>query len=89
MCAVCFPGFGVRPVGLVVRQSRITTVGELNLNPKGVPQHTNEGGWGRRGYTSYSFSNSALDGSELSASRPGRALALRKGPPVPVVQEIG
>jgi hypothetical protein len=35
---------------------------------------------GERRYSSYSFS--ALNGSEWSASRPGRALALGKGPPV-------
>jgi hypothetical protein len=40
-------------------------------------------------YSSYSFSTSAVDGDELSASRPGRALALRKGPSVPIVQEAG
>jgi hypothetical protein len=32
---------------------------------------------------------SALDGGEWSASRPGRALAPGKGPPVPIVQEAG
>jgi hypothetical protein len=35
-------------------------------------------------YSSYSFTTSALDGGEWSASRPGRAL-----PPVPIVQEAG
>jgi hypothetical protein len=43
--------------------------------------------WRRRGESkcsSYSFLNSALDGGEWSASRPGRAL-----PPVPIVQEAG
>jgi hypothetical protein len=40
-------------------------------------------------YSSYSFSNSALDGGEWSASRPGRALAPGKGPPVPIVQKTG
>jgi hypothetical protein len=39
--------------------------------------------------SSYSFSISGLDGGELSASRPGRALTPRKGPPVPIVQEAG
>jgi hypothetical protein len=32
---------------------------------------------------------SALDGGELSASRPGRALPPGKGPPVPIGQEAG
>jgi hypothetical protein len=44
---------------------------------------------GKRRYSSYSFSTSALDGGEWSASRPGRALALGKGHPVPIVQEAG
>jgi hypothetical protein len=42
-----------------------------------------------RRYSSYSFSTSALDGGERSASRPGRALPPGKGPPVPIVQEAG
>jgi hypothetical protein len=40
-----------------------------------------------RRYSSYTFSTSALDGGELSASRPGRALAPGKGPPLPIVLE--
>jgi hypothetical protein len=40
-------------------------------------------------YSSYSFSTSALDGDDLSASRPSRALVPGKGPPVPIVQETG
>jgi hypothetical protein len=40
-------------------------------------------------YSSYSFSTSALNGGEWSASRPGLALAPGKGPPVPIVQEAG
>jgi hypothetical protein len=44
---------------------------------------------GGDGYSSYSFSTSALDGGEWSASRPGRALAPEKGPPVPTGQEAG
>jgi hypothetical protein len=43
----------------------------------------------KRRYRSYSFSSSALDGSEWSASRPGYALGLGKGPPVPIIQEAG
>jgi hypothetical protein len=42
-----------------------------------------------RRYSSYSFSTSALDGGEWSASRPGRALPPGKGQPVPIVQEAG
>jgi hypothetical protein len=40
-------------------------------------------------YILYSFFNSALDGGEWSASRPGRALPPGKGPPVPIGQEAG
>jgi hypothetical protein len=48
--------------------------------------------WRRLGesrYSSYSFTTSALDGGEWSASRPGRAVPPGKGPPVPIVQEAG
>jgi hypothetical protein len=44
---------------------------------------------GERRYSSYSFTISALDGGEWSASRPGRALPPGKGPPVPSGQEAG
>jgi hypothetical protein len=44
---------------------------------------------GERSYSSYSFTTSALDAGELSASRPGRTLPSEKGPPVPFVQETG
>jgi hypothetical protein len=40
-------------------------------------------------YSSYSFSTSALDGFEWSASRLGRDLPPGKGPPVPIVHEAG
>jgi hypothetical protein len=40
-------------------------------------------------YSSYSFTTSALDGREWSASRPGRALPPGKGPLVPIGQEAG
>jgi hypothetical protein len=48
--------------------------------------------WRRLGgeeYSSYSFTTSALDGGEWSASRPGRDLPPGKGPPLPIVQEAG
>jgi hypothetical protein len=51
-----------------------------------LPQHS-YGGARERTYSSYSFTTSALDGVELSASRPGRVLTPGKGPPVPIVQE--
>jgi hypothetical protein len=44
---------------------------------------------GERRYSSYSFSTSALDGGEWSASRPGRALAQGEGTLVPILQEAG
>jgi hypothetical protein len=53
------------------------------IKGEGVPLHAMEA-HGERRYSSYSYSTSALDGSEWSASRPGRAL-----PPVPTVQEAG
>jgi hypothetical protein len=37
------------------------------------PATRHGGAWGDRSYSSYSFSTSALDGGEWSASRPGRA----------------
>jgi hypothetical protein len=40
-------------------------------------------------YSSYSFTTSAVDRGERSASRPGRALPSGKGPAVPIVQEAG
>jgi hypothetical protein len=48
-----------------------------------------EGALGEGTYSSYSFTTSALDGGEWSASRPGHALPPGKGPPVPIVQEAG
>jgi hypothetical protein len=47
------------------------------------------GAWGERRYSSYPFTTSALDGGELSALRPGRALSPGKGPLVPIGQEAG
>jgi hypothetical protein len=44
---------------------------------------------GERRYSSHTFSTSALDEGEYSASRPGCALALGKGPPVPIEQKAG
>jgi hypothetical protein len=43
------------------------------MNVKAVPLHAMEA-WGESRYSSYSFSTSALDGGEWSASRPDRAL---------------
>jgi hypothetical protein len=44
---------------------------------------------GKSYYSSYSFTTSALDGSEWPASRFGRSLPPGKGPPVPIGQEAG
>jgi hypothetical protein len=44
---------------------------------------------GREEYSSYSFTTSAVDRGEWSASRPGRALPPEKGPLVPIVQKAG
>jgi hypothetical protein len=55
---------------------------------KAVPQHIHAGEGGR-GIIYNSFTTSALDGGELSASRFGHALVPGKGPPVPIVQEAG
>jgi hypothetical protein len=51
---------------------------------KAVPLHAMEALW-----SSYSFTTSALDWGEWSASRPGRALPPGKGPPVPIGEEAG
>jgi hypothetical protein len=69
----------------------------VQLNGKSLHRQTvskskatrHEGAWGERRYRSYSFSTSARDGNEWSASRPGRVLPQGKGPPVPIVQEAG
>jgi len=47
------------------------------------------GAWGERRYSSNSFSTSALDGGEWSASRSGRTWAPGKGPPVPLYRRRG
>jgi hypothetical protein len=44
---------------------------------------------GERRYSSYTFSASALDEGEWSASRPGRAFTPEERTPVPIVQEAG
>jgi hypothetical protein len=56
---------------------------------KSCPTTRRGGACGERRYSSYSFSTSALDGVEWSASLPDRALALGKGPPVSIVPEAG
>jgi hypothetical protein len=46
-------------------------------------------GGGERRYSSYSFTTSALDGGEWSASRPGRALPPGIGPRYPLYRRLG
>jgi hypothetical protein len=73
-----------------VQLSRSTKTTTINMiKGKAVPQHNYGGAWGERIYSSYSFTSSALDGIEWSVSRPGRALQLGKGPPVPTLQVAG
>jgi hypothetical protein len=45
----------------------------ITTTTKSSPATRHGGAWGERRYSSYSFSTSALDGGEWSASRPGRA----------------
>jgi hypothetical protein len=54
-----------------------------------IPATRHGGVLGERRYSSYLFTTSELDGGEWSASRPGRALPLGKGPSVPIGQEAG
>jgi hypothetical protein len=74
------------PTSFRNRQRAFFVVPKYN-SAKAPPTTRHVGAWGERRYTSYTFSTSALDGGEWSASRPGRALAPVKGPPVPIVQE--
>jgi hypothetical protein len=56
---------------------------------KAVPLHAIKALGGDRRYSSYSFSTSALDRGEWSASRPGCALAPGKGRPYPLYRRLG
>jgi hypothetical protein len=47
---------------------------QLYASVKSSPATRHGGAWGERKYSSYSFTTSALDGGEWSASRPGRAI---------------
>jgi hypothetical protein len=68
--------------GTVLIPSQIKT----NIFQSPVTRHYG-GAWGERRYSSCSFSTSALDGGEWSATRPSRALPPGKGPPVPIGHE--
>jgi hypothetical protein len=67
------PLLRIREVKIKVKQSRYTLRRHL----------------GDRRYSHYSFTTSALDGGEWSASRPYCALPPGEGPPVPIGQEAG
>jgi hypothetical protein len=54
-----------------------------------VPLHSMVALGGKRRYSSYSFTTSALDGGEWSASRPGRSLPPVKGPRYPLYRRLG
>jgi hypothetical protein len=63
---------------------------QMTINVKVKPsRYTPWRRLGERKYRSYSFTTSALDGGEWSASRPGRALPPGKGPRVPIGEEAG
>jgi hypothetical protein len=73
-------------------QSRITFTSNSSLTFMNLKQKLFQNtSWrrldGEEVYSSYSFSTSALDGSEWSASRRGRALPRAKDPPVPIAQD--
>jgi hypothetical protein len=61
----------------------------IKLYEESCPATRHEGTWGNTKYSSYSFTTSALEGGEWSASRPDRALPPGKRSPVPIVQEAG
>jgi hypothetical protein len=67
----------------------VGTKGFLVSHKKSCSATRHEDAREKRRYSSYSFTTSAVDGGEWSASRPGRALAAGKRPPVPIVQEAG
>jgi hypothetical protein len=74
----------------LVRRDNLGDKGvEEKIMTKSSPATRHGGAWGERRYSSDSFSTSALDGGEWSASCPGRALPPGKGPPLPIVQEAG
>jgi hypothetical protein len=83
--------FLVQKKSFVPTQSKSTStasyrdISSRDISQKAVPQHT-YGSAEERRYSSYSFTTSALDGSEWSASRPGRALPPGKGLQVPIGQ---
>jgi hypothetical protein len=59
------------------------------LKAKNCPTTRHENAWVEMKYSSYSFTNSVIDGGEWSVSLLGRALAMGKGPPVPILRDAG
>jgi hypothetical protein len=78
-CLIRFPSY---VLGILIL-TKSTLKGKVSC-----PTTRHGGAWGERRQSSYSFLNSALDGGEWSASRPGRALLPRKGPPVPLDRRL-
>jgi hypothetical protein len=62
---------------------------EFSGDTEAIPLYAMEALGGERRCSSYSFSTSALDGGDWSASRPGRVLPPGKAFPVPIGQEAG
>jgi hypothetical protein len=56
----------------------------MNVKQKVTLSLYRHGGANGENYSAYSSLISSLDEGEWSASRPGRALLPRKGPPVPI-----
>jgi hypothetical protein len=61
----------------------------LSSGIKSSPSTHHGGAWGERRYSSYSFTTSALDGGEWSASRPGCALPPGERTPGTHLLELG
>jgi hypothetical protein len=84
---VCDPSVG--SFVWIVQQQRNKSVRRVTVLKLKLSRYTPRRRlWGEE-YSSYTFSTTALDGGEWSASRPGRASAPGKGPSVPIVQEAG
>jgi hypothetical protein len=71
---------------IALRLWSVSIIRELKLT---LSHYTPRTRLGERKYSSYSFSTSALDGGERSASHPGRALPPVKGLPTFFVREAG
>jgi hypothetical protein len=72
----------------VLRRTAESTHLENTIKAKAGPLHAMEA-QGERMYSSYSFTTSALDGGEWSASRLGRALPPGKDPRYPLYRRLG